>query len=95
MPKKATARKKAVSKDQPKKATGPVYQLKITLRDVQPPIWRRLLTKDCTLGPLHDLIQVRMGSGPYEGIGFRCSPVRFVPEEHGVGVKFEEIYVSK
>ena len=41
------------------------------------------------------LINVRMKSGPYTGIGFRCSPVRFVPGEVGIGVKFEEIFVSK
>ena len=40
-------------------------------------------------------VNVRMKSGPYAGIGFRSSPVRFVPEEDGIGVKFDEIYVSK
>lgn len=60
----------ALSKDRPKlklvkasrKATkGPIYQLKITLDDVKPPIWRRVQTKDCTLAQLHDLIQISMG----------------------------------
>ena len=41
------------------------------------------------------LVNVKMKSGPYAGIGFRCSPVRFVPEERGIGVKFEEIFVSR
>jgi hypothetical protein len=43
------------------KAAGPVYQLKITLRDIKPPVWRRLQVKDCTLTKLHDLIQRCMG----------------------------------
>lgn len=31
------------------------------LKDVKPPIWRRVVTKDCTLAKLHDIIQVSMG----------------------------------
>ena len=41
--------------------TGTVFQLKITLNDIRPPIWRRVQTKDCTLAKLHDIIQVSMG----------------------------------
>jgi hypothetical protein len=47
-----------------KKTTPPnaVYQLKITLRGVRPPIWRRVLVGDTiTLGRLHALIQALMG----------------------------------
>lgn len=37
-------------------------QLKVTLRQIQPPIWRRLaLGSDLTLDDLHDLIQKTMG----------------------------------
>lgn len=45
------------------KSTGPevVYQLKITLVGSKPPIWRRVLVKDCTLRKLHDVIQESMG----------------------------------
>jgi len=43
------------------KDTGVVYQLKITLRDIKPPVWRRVLVKDCTLTRLHDVIQTCMG----------------------------------
>jgi hypothetical protein len=44
------------------KATDPVYQLKVTLRDSKPPIWRRLLVSDSTtLYKLHQIIQVAMG----------------------------------
>lgn len=39
-----------------------VYQLKITLRDVRPPIWRRVLISDATtLNQLHWIIQISMG----------------------------------
>jgi hypothetical protein len=38
-----------------------VFQLKVTLNNVRPPVWRRIQTKDCTLEKLHALIQVAMG----------------------------------
>ncbi len=43
------------------KDTGSVYQLKITLRDIKPPVWRRVQVQDCTLSQLHDIIQTCMG----------------------------------
>ncbi|MGD9145493.1 MAG: plasmid pRiA4b ORF-3 family protein [Anaerolineae bacterium] len=40
----------------------PIYQLKVTLKDTKPPIWRRLLVRsDTTLGDLHTIIQAAMG----------------------------------
>jgi hypothetical protein len=38
-----------------------IFQIKITLRGIDPPIWRRIQTRDCTLDVLHTLIQVTMG----------------------------------
>ncbi|MGP9529743.1 plasmid pRiA4b ORF-3 family protein [Glutamicibacter sp. AOP5-A2-18] len=39
--------------------TGKVLQLKLSLRDVKPPIWRRVLVPvDLNLGDLHDIIQI-------------------------------------
>ena len=38
-----------------------VYQFKITLKGIKPPIWRRIQTKDCTLDKLHEHIQTAMG----------------------------------
>ena len=38
-----------------------VYQFKITLLHCEPPIWRRIQTKDCTLDKLHERIQLAMG----------------------------------
>jgi hypothetical protein len=38
-----------------------LFQLKITLLDIEPPIWRRIQTRDCTLDELHDVLQVVMG----------------------------------
>lgn len=37
-------------------------QIKIALKDIKPPIWRRLVIPDsCTLTKLHDIIQLAMG----------------------------------
>ncbi len=38
-----------------------LYQFKITLKDLKPPIWRRIQVKDCTLDKLHEYIQTAMG----------------------------------
>lgn len=39
-----------------------ILQMKITLRDSRPPIWRRVLVADTTtLHQLHDIIQITMG----------------------------------
>jgi Plasmid pRiA4b ORF-3-like protein len=47
------------------KQAGRVYQLKITLRDIKPPIWRRVQVEDCSLSELHDIIQTCMGWDGY------------------------------
>ena len=38
-----------------------LYQLKITLLHIKPPIWRRIQVEDCTLDMLHEHIQTVMG----------------------------------
>jgi len=39
-----------------------VYQLKVSLRDITPMIWRRLLvTSDTTIAHLHEVLQIAMG----------------------------------
>jgi hypothetical protein len=37
------------------------YQFKVTLRDIKPPIWRRIQVRDCTLDKLQERIQTAMG----------------------------------
>jgi hypothetical protein len=46
-----------------------VYQLKITLKDIKPPIWRRVIVPDCSLDDLHEIIQTAMG---WEGDHLYC-----------------------
>jgi hypothetical protein len=38
-----------------------LYQLKVTLQNVTPPIWRRIQVKDGTLDKLHERLQTAMG----------------------------------
>jgi hypothetical protein len=46
----------------PSPKTQSIYQLKVTLRYVKPPIWRRILVPgDVDLGLLHEILQVAMG----------------------------------
>jgi hypothetical protein len=63
---KQPGRTRAVSKQRP--AAGgrnSVYQVKITLNGIKPPIWRRVQVKDCTLAALHDIIQTCMSWDDY------------------------------
>ena len=40
----------------------PIYQLKVTLEESKPPIWRRLLVcSDVTLATLHGILQAAFG----------------------------------
>jgi hypothetical protein len=42
--------------------TGNIYQLSVTLQDITPPVWRRLLVRSETqLSRLHDVLQLVMG----------------------------------
>ncbi|HEY5730410.1 MAG TPA: plasmid pRiA4b ORF-3 family protein [Anaerolineales bacterium] len=43
-------------------AAKTIYQIKVTLNDSKPPIWRRVLVEDTTtLGKLHTILQTAMG----------------------------------
>jgi len=42
-------------------ASERLYQFKITLKEIEPPIWRRIQVKDCSLDELHEHIQTAMG----------------------------------
>jgi hypothetical protein len=59
------------------KAAGKVYQLKITLMDIRPPIWRRVLVPDCPLTRLHEIIQVAMGWENYHLYDFEAGGERY------------------
>ena len=61
-----------------------IYRIKVTLRDLKPPIWRRLLVPaDLTLEQLHHVLQFAMGWGGHHLHEFSIGPERYgVPEDH-------------
>lgn len=64
----------------PKKHTdGPnVYKLKLTVKGIKPPIWRRVLVcGDATLTDLHDIIQIVMGWDNYHLHVFTIQKVEY------------------
>jgi hypothetical protein len=50
-----------VSSHRTSKKASTIFQIKMTLKGIDPPIWRRIHTPDCTLEELHEIIQVTMG----------------------------------
>ena len=66
-----------------KQNTNSIYQLKITLSRIRPPIWRRIEVKDCTLEHLHEIIQVAMGWESYHLWSFEIGGEEFGPSEMG------------
>jgi hypothetical protein len=45
----------------PDPKSGTIYQFKITLLDVEPTVWRRILVPECDLGQFHRFVQAAMG----------------------------------
>ncbi|GJD22681.1 plasmid pRiA4b ORF-3 family protein [Rivularia sp. IAM M-261] len=69
----------------PKKSTSTqeIYQIKITLKYIKPPIWRRVLVKsNTTLGQLHSIVQEAMGWDDYHLHSWNIGGVEYgVPDE--------------
>jgi hypothetical protein len=74
-PRRATSKERGTT---PKsKTAGSVYQLKVTLKDINPPVWRRLLVPDCSLAELHEVIQLAMGWENYHLYDFEVGGERY------------------
>ncbi len=55
-------RKKAAASAPAAEASGQIYQIKVTLKNSKPSIWRRIQVRsDATLGELHAILQMAMG----------------------------------
>ena len=58
----------------------PIFQLKITVEDTEPAIWRRIQTHDCSLAELHEMIQSCMGWEDGQACK-RCQPRKAISKD--------------
>ncbi|EIJ80461.1 plasmid pRiA4b ORF-3 family protein [Bacillus methanolicus PB1] len=68
-----------------------LYQLKISLKGIRPPIWRRILVpSNITFHQLHDIIQTTMGWGNYHLYSFEINDflIEIPDEEQDFGFFF-------
>lgn len=79
-----------------------LYQFKVTLLHVTPPIWRRIQLKDCSIDKLHECIQTAMGwtnshLHRFEIQGIVCGDPELVCDnpESFVGINSRETMVSQ
>jgi hypothetical protein len=92
------ASKKAPASASTKKISAPIYQIKVTLKEFKPSIWRSIQVRsDATLGELHAIIQMAMGwtnSRLHHFIVGKTPNLRFIgapgPNEDGLGLMDEE-----
>ena len=65
------------AKEPATKKSDQLFQFKITLLDIKPPIWRRIQIPDCTLTDLHEYIQMALGWRNYHLHLFEIDGERF------------------
>jgi len=85
-----------VKKSRTRKAldtTLPIYQIKVTLQHVTPPIWRRVQTNDCSLDELHDIIQVCMGWEDEHMYAFVIEGEEFGNPKQGSEAEYDSCFV--
>jgi len=80
--KRKTARKQVVHKTLDPGL--PVFQLKITLDDIEPAVWRRIETHDCSLADLHEIIQACMGWDDEHMHAFEIGDTQYTDFSRGV-----------
>jgi len=73
--------KQSQRKQRPSKASDLLFQFTITLKDIKPPIWRRIQVNDCSLAELHDIIQEAMGWENYHLYQFTIEGEHYGPPE--------------
>jgi hypothetical protein len=72
---------------------GRLLQFKITLKDIKPPVWRRVQIRDASLADLHENIQAVMGWEDCHLHRFEIDGVQYGrpdPEDDGFAMTFED-----
>ncbi|WP_136795646.1 UPF0149 family protein [Desulfosediminicola ganghwensis] len=70
----------------PKSEPAPFYQLKISIKDAKPPIWRRVVVPGAiTLAQLHQVIQVSMGWFNAHLHQFTIDNIDYGPVDYPIG----------
>lgn len=82
--------------------SGKVYQLKITIKDIKPPIWRRLLVQEnITFYKFHKIIQAAFGWQDYHLFNFHfgdaviCLPDPYYGPDEMYGPGVEELNAKR
>jgi hypothetical protein len=77
---------------------GKILQLRISLNEIKPEIWRRFLVDDSiTFKKLHKIIQTVMGWDDYHFYEFRFNDERITPKEEGFNLaeaSFRDLHTS-
>jgi len=80
-----------------------IYQIKVTLQDSHPSIWRRIqVNSDINLGKLHEVLQIAMGWSNSHLYGFRVGLICYSePDPHfpddtidGRDIRLDEIVIE-
>jgi hypothetical protein len=66
-------------------ASGVIFQFKITLAYIKPPIWRRIQVADCALEDLHEHIQTAFGWENCHLHQFTIQKKQYAPEQFELG----------
>jgi hypothetical protein len=72
---------------------GRLLQFKITLKDIKPPVWRRVQVRDVSLAGLHDVVQAVMGWEDCHLHRFEIDDVQYGrpdPDDDGFVSTFED-----
>jgi hypothetical protein len=72
-----------------------VYQLKVTLNDVKPTVWRRLHVGDCSLAELHAIIQACMGWSNCHSYAFDVDCVEYSDPSMGSDLDYCDSHSRK
>lgn len=79
------------AKDKTKPAGDSIHQLRVTLLDTDPPVWRRIqLRADTTLGELHAILQEAMGWTNSHLHKFVVGRTEYGPRFAGLGFRNED-----